>query len=192
MNHNNIPLGICIGFILLGICSFFFKISIQIVTVISISSLFFTISQTIESFLSLKNEENKYKFDLTNMINHFNIDEIWMMFVKRYAPFFSTTKMKKFLKFISNLLELLAIIILIIGFVIPIKLFNNESIGSFFTLVSFGILFLNIWLIEKFKVSNELFYEMYLFSILLNNNYVDNTCCKENENENGKDENAHT
>lgn len=75
MIKNNMPLGICAGFVILAFCSCFFEVPTQTITTLSICSLLFTISQALQSFLTMRDEELKTRFDANKILNNVDIDE---------------------------------------------------------------------------------------------------------------------
>lgn len=166
--QNNMPLGTCIAFIILSVVSIFLDFSSQILTTISLCSLIFTISQTIQNFLSLKEKEAESKIDAFKQIE--NLDESFVFILKNNIEGFFSDKNDKRLKKIGEILEISSFVVLVCGFTIPIGLFENEKISGFCTLLSFGFLFFSIWLMDintkKIKEWNKL----KLFSMILNQN----------------------
>ena len=82
MKKSNIALGMSIGFVFLAIISCFIDISVQVITTLSLCSLLFTVSQTIQSFITEYDEEQRHKFDLFKTMGTFQVDEKWEMVYK--------------------------------------------------------------------------------------------------------------
>ena len=98
MKKGNIALGLTIGFAALGVISCFFGVSVQILTTLSICSLLITISQTLQSLIAIRDEEEKQKFDCIKKMGNFQIDEKWDFFYKKYLHFWNNDKKSCFLR----------------------------------------------------------------------------------------------
>lgn len=170
MKKSNILLGMCISFIFLAIISFFVKISAQIITTLSICSLLFTAAQTIQSFLTECDKENRQKFELFKDMGNIHIDKKWDYIYKKYLPLWIDDKKQKHMKSASNILEIIAFIILLPGLIVPLSCFEYEWVNDFCTFLSFSFLFLSIWLVEKVRNRAELWSEIQLMNMLLENN----------------------
>lgn len=182
MNKSNLALGISIGLIVLAAVSCFVEISAQVLTALSISSLLFTASQTMHSFLATKSEENQKIFEMFKSAGQIQLDEKWDLFYKNYLDLWSNGKKEKTIKVVGNILEIIACTILIVGLAVPIKIFNDAWIGELCTYLSFGILFLSIWIMEFSRRKIKLWGELQVFSIL----FKDNTAVEDDGgNENG-------
>lgn len=167
LKQNNISLGLGVGFIVLAIYAYFFEISPQILVTISLCSLLFTVSQTIQNFLSIKEKESETKIDVMSKVQKCDMDEWWMLFAQKYAHLFLSTKNERYLKKIGEMLEIASFVVLICGFVIPIKAFENTALGNLCTLLSFGLLFFSIWLVEISRGEIQKWKEIKLFFLLL-------------------------
>ena len=170
MKKGNIVLGMSIGFIVLAIISCFVKISIQIITTLSICSLLFTVAQTIQSFISECDEENLQKFELFKDMGNFQLDKKWEFMYKKYLPIWVNDKKQKMMKTTSNILEIIAFIILLLGLIVPLRWFEHEWVNNLCTFLSFGFLFFSIWLIEMVRKRAELWGELRLMNMLLKSN----------------------
>ena len=77
MKKINFALGVGIGFVALAVVSLFFNILVQVITTLSICSLFLTIAQTIQSFIDVRDKEEQQKFDCFKDFGNFQIDKKW-------------------------------------------------------------------------------------------------------------------
>lgn len=167
LKQNNISLGLGIGFVILAVLCLFFEISPQILATISLCSLLFTVSQTIQNFLSFKEKESETKIDVMSKVQKCDMDERWILFAQRYSHLFLSSKNEHYLKKIGEALEIASFIVLICGFVIPIKALENTSLGNLCTLLSFGLLFFSIWMVEISRSEIQKWKEIKLFCLLL-------------------------
>lgn len=151
MKKSNIVLGLSIGFAILAVISCFINISIQTIVTLSICSLLFTAAQTIQSFVSESDEETQKKYDCFKELGNFKIDEKLDYVYKKYSHVWFSDKKRKYLIILGNILEIFAFIILLLGLIIPISIFEYKWITDLCTFLSFSLLFLNIWLVEKIK-----------------------------------------
>lgn len=149
MKKNNITLCLAVGFFALAASLIIFKISNQALVAISISSFIYTLAQTIRSIVDLKNEEHKLQLDAFNSIGSLNLNQSQLMLLKRYSPWFFSTKNEKRIHLASTALECIAFAVLFVGLTIPIPFLYNETISDIATVLSFGFLFLSMWQIEK-------------------------------------------
>ena len=112
MKKGNIALGLTIGFAILGVISCFFGVSVQILTTLSICSLLITISQTLQSLITIRDEEEKEKFDCIKKMGNFQFDEKWDYFYKKYWHFWNNDKKAKILKIIGNIISKMLVLFL--------------------------------------------------------------------------------
>ena len=182
MKKINFALGVGIGFVALAIASLLFNIPVQVITTLSICSLFLTIAQTIQSFIDVRDKEEQQKFDCFKDFGNFQIDEKWDYIYKKYLHIWTNNKRVKLIKITSNVLEIASIVILIFGLSIPLTFFEQEWVSNFCTLLSFALLFFNIWLVGIVKNRIELWNEIRLINMLLKNNNPDNKEIKEQNN----------
>ena len=170
MKKSNVSLGMSIGFTVLAIVSCFVEIPVQIVTTLSICSLLFTAAQAIHSFISECDEENMEKFELFKDMGNFKIDKKWDFVYKKYLSLWTNNKKQKAIEIISNIMEILAFIILLFGLIVPLKWFEKEWVSNLCTFMSFGFLFFSIWLVEIVKKRTKVWNELRLMYMLLKDN----------------------
>lgn len=149
MKKNNIELCLAVGLFALAVVLIFFEIGNQALIAISISSLVYTLAQTLRNNVELKNEDHKSQLDTFNSIGTFNLNQSQLVMLKRYAPWFFSTKKEKRAHKIATILECVAFAILFVGVTVPIPVLYNDKIGDISTVASFGLLFLSMWQVEK-------------------------------------------
>lgn len=149
MKKNNITLCLAVGFFALAAALIVFRISDQALIAISISSFVYTLAQTFRNSVDLKNEEHKQQLDTFNSIGSFNLTQSQLMMLKRYAPWFFSTKNEKRVHQAATIFECIAFAILFVGLTVPIPILYNEKISDIATVLSFGFLFLSMWQVEK-------------------------------------------
>ena len=149
MKKNNITLCLAVGFFALAASLIVFKMSKQALIAISISSFIYTLAQTIRNNVDLKNEEHKLQLDAFNSIGSLNLNQSQLMMLKRYAPWFFSTKNEKRIHSAATVFECMAFAVLFVGLTIPIPFLYNETISDIATVLSFGFLFLSMWQVEK-------------------------------------------
>lgn len=149
MKKNNITLCLAVGFFALAASLMVFKMSKQSLIAISISSFIYTLAQTIRNNVDLKNEEHKLQLDAFNSIGSLNLNQSQLMIIKRYAPWFFSTKNEKRIHLTATVLECIAFAVLFVGLTIPIPFLFNEAISDIATVLSFGFLFLSMWQVDK-------------------------------------------
>ncbi len=169
MKKSNIALGITISFAALGIISCFFEISVQILTTLSICSFLITIAQTLQNFITIRDEEEQKKFDCVKQMNNFKFDEKWDYFYKKYWHFWNNDKKAKILKVVGNMLEVFSVMVLLLGLIVPLKIFEYEWVSNLFTFLSFSFLFFSIWLVGIIKDRINLWNELLAMAMLLKN-----------------------
>ena len=174
MKKINFALGIGIGFVALAVVSLFFNIPVQVITTLSICSLFLTIAQTIQSFIDVRDKEEQQKFDCFKDFGNFQIDKKWDYLYKKYLHIWTDNKRVKVIKITSNVLEIASIVVLILGLSIPLNFFEQEWVSNFCALLSFALLFFNIWLVGIVKNRIELWNEVRVINMLLKDNAPDN------------------
>lgn len=152
MKQNKIALYLFVSFAALAVISFFIKISQQTLVMISVSSLVFTAAQTLQSYISLKNEDTETQIEIFNTVGDFNLDTPQLIMMKKYAQWFSSPKKVKILNASTTVLECVAVLALFIGIIVPMPFFENENLSVFATILSFAFLFLSVWLVEKYTV----------------------------------------
>lgn len=151
MKKNNITLCLAVGFFALAVALIVFKISSQSLIAISISSFIYTLAQTFRNSVDLKNEEYKQQLDTFNSIGSLNLNQFQLMMLKRYAPWFFSTKNERRVHRAATIFECIAFAILFVGLTIPIPFLYNEKVSDsdIVTVLSFGFLFLSMWQVEK-------------------------------------------
>lgn len=149
MKKNNITLCLAVGFFALATALIVFRISDQALIAISISSFVYTLAQTFRNSADLKNEEHKQQLDTFNSIGSISLNQSQIMILKRYAPWFFSTKNEKRAHRVATIFECIAFAILFVGLTIPIPFLYNEKISDIATVLSFGFLFLSMWQVEK-------------------------------------------
>lgn len=170
MKKSNIVFGMGIGFVLLSIFSCFVDISVQAITTLSLCSLLLTIAQTIQSIVSEYDEEQRQKFDLIKSMGNFQVDEKWAMIWRKYWPTLTDEKKQKFIRLTSNIVEVLAFVVLLLGLVIPIKWFECEWIGNLCTFLSFAFLFFSVWLAGIVRNRTDRWAELRMINLMLKDN----------------------
>ena len=187
MKKGNIALGLTIGFAALGVISCFFGVSVQILTTLSICSLLITISQTLQSLITIRDEEEKKKFDCVKKMGNFQFDEKWDYFYKKYWHFWNNDKKAKILKIIGNIVEVISVVILLLGLIVPLKMFEYEWVSNLCTFLSFSFLFFSIWLVGIIKDRINLWNELLVMSMLLKEtNSTDTEIVAQSNEENAK------
>lgn len=149
MKKNNITLCLAVGFFALAVALIVFKISSQSLIAVSISSFIYTLAQTFRNSVDLKNEEYKQQLDTFNSIGSLNLNQFQLMMLKRYAPWFFSTKNERRVHRAATIFECIAFAILFVGLTIPIPFLYNEKVSDIVTVLSFGFLFLSMWQVEK-------------------------------------------
>ncbi len=173
MKRNNIALCLFVSFFALAISSFFCDIPQRIIVAISVSSLLYTSSQTIKSYMELKNEDAKTQVDTVNTVGNFNLTPAMLLFMKRYFTDFNQSKKEKWLHRATVALDCLSFVVLIFGCVVPIPFLENETIGNFSTLLSFAFLFLSMWQVEKYSNRRGQWEEIQLLCLATNSHTQD-------------------
>lgn len=185
MNRKNIILGFAVGFFVLSVLSLFVVVSTQVLTALSLSSLLLAFAQTFENNLTMEDEEQKKKVDALNLANNLNLNNDFLFFLKKYnQELFPTPKFKRY-QFITKILECVAIAVLVVGLVIPIKAFEVECISRASTIGSLGFLFLSIWQIESSKEKVQAWDAIQFLGIILQNTNANVEQAKE-DNTNGQ------
>lgn len=138
-----------VSFFALAAALIVFRISDQALIAISISSFVYTIAQTFRNSVDLKNEEHKQKLDTFNSIGSISLNQSQLMMLKRYAPWFFSTKNEKRVHRAATIFECIAFAILFVGLTVPIPILYNEKFSDIATVLSFGFLFLSMWQVEK-------------------------------------------
>ena len=93
--------------------------------------------------------EHKQQLDTFNSIGSLNLNQSQIMMLKRYAPWFFSTKNEKRVHQAATIFECIAFAILFVGLTVPIPILYNEKISDIATVLSFGFLFLSMWQVEK-------------------------------------------
>lgn len=175
MKKSNIALGMSIGFGILAVVSCFVNISIQVITTLSLCSLLFTIAQTIQSFITEYDEEQRHKFDLFKTMGNFQVDDKWDLVYKKYWSIWTDDKKQKRIRHASNIVEVSAFVVLLIGLIVPIKWFEYEWVGNLCTFLSFGFLFFSVWLVGFVRNRTELWTELRMLNMLLKDSDASNS-----------------
>ena len=121
METNNFALYIAIGFFCLAIISFGININSNVLISISISTLFFSSAQALESEMARRSEVTQEQIEAFDKIGNFGLDDANKLLFK-YAMKNDESNEKKNMRRGIIILNSLAFIALFIGFVIPIKL----------------------------------------------------------------------
>ena len=79
-------------------------------------------------------------------MGNFQIDEKWDFFYKKYLHFWNNDKKAKVLKIISNIVEVISVVILLLGLIVPLKMFEHEWVSNLCTFLSFSFLFFSVWI----------------------------------------------
>ena len=69
----------------------------------------------------------------------------------------------------GNILEGLSVVVLLVGLIVPLKIFEYEWVSNLFTFLSFSFLFFSIWLVGIIKDRINLWNELLAMSMLLKN-----------------------
>ena len=174
MKKSNIALGMSIGFVFLAIISCFVDIPVQVIATLSLCSLLFTVAQTIQSFITEYDEEQRHKFDLFKTMGTFQLDEKWEMIYKKYWPIWTDGKKQKCIRLASNIVEILAFIVLLLGLIVPIKWFEYEWVGNLCTFLSFSFLFFSVWLVGVVRNRTEMWTELRMINLMLKEDNTSN------------------
>ena len=151
MKRNDIPLCLAVGFFALAIVFLFFDISNQVLISLSLSSFFYTLAQSFKNYVDLRNEELKSQLDTFNSVGGFNMNPVQLLLMKRYALGLVDSKKEKRANIVSVIFECMAFAVLLVGLTIPLPLFQLEKISDIASILSFGFLFLSMWLSERYS-----------------------------------------
>ena len=172
MRYNKMPLYLFVSLFVLSLATIFVDISKQDAVVVSVSALIYTIAQTLQNYLNLFDDDVKAQIDTYNTAYNANLDTPTLIFMKRYAHWFCSPKKTKFLTVAVTVMECIAFTSLVLGLTIRIPFLENEKISNFSSIFSFALLFLSIYLVEKYSERKSLWEEIQLFSVALPQNGV--------------------
>lgn len=147
MKSRNMSFYITIGFTGLFIASFWFKIEPQKIAGLSITTLFFTIAQTLDSQINFWNEDLQNQVDIYNNVGDFNLSPKNLLLIKFISKYQTPPKKQKIMYKITTIIYGLAFIILFLTFVIPMNI--SEQVETSITILSSVVLFFSIWLVDK-------------------------------------------
>lgn len=166
MKRNSIPLCLAVGFFALAVAFMFFNVSKQALVSLSLSSFFYTLAQSFKNYVDLRNEELKSQVDTFNSIGGFHMTQSQLLLMKRNAPGLFRSKKEKQANTLSIIFECMAFAVLLVGLTIPFPLFQVEKIGDIATVLSFGFLFLSMWLAERYSERKSQWEDIQLISTL--------------------------
>lgn len=146
MKRNDIALYVCIGLIALAAASFLFNIKSSIIASISIATLVFTFAQTIEAFISYREENLRRSLEVNNKTKVISLTETQMMLMDVFIKYMNPDKKQRTAKVIATVLYIIAFVILFLGFVVPVTI--DERICSAVTILSAAMIFFSMWLAE--------------------------------------------
>lgn len=167
MKKENILLGICIAFGLLGLLSVWVDISIQMQTTLSIFSLLFTIAQALQNIISRKQAVYEKTLETLNVTTNSNIDPLQLQMFCKWFPSSQNSKWDTFFTQSGNITEILAYVILILGLSVPLPFFDNAKISTTFSLLSFSVLFLSILLNDIYEKRIKKWNDIQIFGNLI-------------------------
>lgn len=165
MKKNNIILGLACAFLVLSVISLFVSIPVQVITTLSICSLLFSIAQAIQSYIDEKGTADKAMFDAAVELGNVEIPDEWKLMFKNHLSWFKPDNKEKTLVIISRIIESASIVVLICGLVIPLRVFENEKIGTACTIGSFSAIFLSIWMTGIIRSNAKQWNELQMFGI---------------------------
>ena len=165
--RTNSALGFSVSFFALAILSTMIDVSVQILSILSLCSLLFAISQAIDSFVNKRASEYKAMIGAIDKLGNWNLTEVWRFIYEEYSYPYNAGWKDKIILHIAGVVECLAYIVLILGLVMPIPIFENERIGTICTISSFSILFFSFWLSAKSEKNSQLWKDLTLVGMLL-------------------------
>lgn len=171
MKRNSISLCLFVSFVVLSICTAFFDIPKKVFISISLSSLLYAISQTVKYHIDFMNEDTKAQIDAFNVVQGINMDSLSLFLMKRYSEWIIPTEDMKAKAKKENIcafaLECGAVVILLLGIILPIPWLNNDRIGNVATMLSFSFVFLSISQVEKYAERKSQWEEVVMFCAAL-------------------------
>lgn len=167
MKPKNVALCLFVSFCVLAICAALFDLPKRVLVAISVSSLIYTFAQTLKSDLELRVEETKTQVDAFNIVGDMNLTPAWIMFMKRYARWLNPSKLSKAIDKIIVVLECVSFVVLLVGFVVPIPFLESGKISDVASVLSFALLFLSVWQVEKYAERKSQWEDIQLFSMAL-------------------------
>lgn len=190
MKTNNSAIGISIGFFALAILSFWTNVSIQNISVFSLCSLLFSIAQALESYINSKASESKAMIRAMDKLSNWNLTEVWKFIYEEYSYPYNAGRKDRILLYTSNIVECASFVVLILGLTRPISLFEHEEIGTFCTIASFSILFFSFWLVGRVEKNSQMWKDLTLIGMLLQQENINNPTTTREEDTDGQTENA--
>ena len=168
MRRNHIALYLSISFTALSAFVFFIDIPHRIFAAISLSSLFYAIAQVSKSYVNYKFDDLNARIDAYSTAKLIDIDEQFRLIFKKALPMLHQPKKAKALNFITCVFELLGVVTMVLGIIIPIPALENEKVSAVSTVLSYAGVFLSISLVEKSAERKEQWELVQLFSLSMN------------------------
>lgn len=165
MKSRNMSIYIALGLIGLFIVSWFVDIEPQIIVGLSMSTLFFTMAQMLDSQVNFWNDDFQNQIDVYNNIGEFNLDSKNLLFIKIFSKYQSPPKKQKIMRQLATILYSVAFIILFLAFVVPINI--NRKVGTSISILSTSLLFFSIWLVDKQQERKAQWDEVQMAAMLL-------------------------
>lgn len=165
MKSRNMSIYIALGLIGLFIVSWFVDIEPQIIVGLSMSTLFFTMAQMLDSQVNFWNDDFQNQIDVYNNIGEFNLDSKNLLFIKIFSKYQSPPKKQKIMRQLATILYSVAFIILFLAFVVPINI--KRKVGTSISILSTSLLFFSIWLVDKQQERKAQWDEVQMAAMLL-------------------------
>ena len=171
---NNIALYMAIGLICFSLSALFFNIEQSVIVSLSISSLFFTIGQVLDSFIYYKKEELPLLVDTYNKVYNFNMDEADLAITKVLLECSELSTGEKWVIGLAHFFNLIAFAVLFLGFAIPFNIPNNCTAAI--AIFSVALVFINVYVMDFWKEKKEQWNKVNLLSLInknKNNNNIE-------------------
>ena len=165
MGRNHFALYLSISFVALSAFVFFIDIPHRIFAAISLSSLFYAIAQVSKSYVNYKFDDFNAQIDAYSTAKLIEIDERFRLIFKKVLPMLHQPPKVKILNFITCAFELLGVVTMVLGIIIPIPALENEKVSAVSTVLSYAGVFFSISLVEKSAERKEQWELVQLFSL---------------------------
>lgn len=142
---NNITAYLAIAYFILALLCVIYVVPQQVFISSSCAAAIFTLGQIIRAEIRIKNA-NVMNYAQLCKEEDIGISDFQLDFIDQYSEQLFQTKKEIVLLSIAATFECLAIIVLVVAFIIPIK---SERIGNVATMISLALLFYSLWQSEK-------------------------------------------
>lgn len=134
---------------------------------LSIATLLFTITQTIESKANYMYEDMQNAVDIANKIGNFNFNDEMMVFFKTWMKYDTSNVEKKWMERVVITINCVAFMVLFAGFAIPMQI--SDQLSTAVSILSTALLFFSIWFVDKQQQRKEQWNEILMLFLISKN-----------------------